>query len=112
MRRERFFKRKSFLISAKKLKKSGRRSKSDVQLEILELLVNAGPMKLTHIMYKANVNCSILKMNIGFLINRNLIKAITVGKNRSTYTITNEGRRVIKHYRVVEDALYDVDKTA
>jgi DNA-binding response OmpR family regulator len=112
MRRERLYKRKSFMISVKKPKKSGRRSKLDIQLEILDLLVNAGPLKLTHMMYKVNVNCSFLKTQMGFLINRNLIKAITEGNNRFIYTITNEGRRVNKHYREVEDALYDFKKPA
>jgi predicted transcriptional regulator len=37
-----------------------RRSKLEMYIDILNVLAHRGPLKLTHVMYKANVNCSIL----------------------------------------------------
>ena len=31
---------------------------------VLRVLAHKGPLKLTHIMYKANVNCKVLKENL------------------------------------------------
>jgi len=38
-----------------------RRSKMEIYLDILKTLAQKGPLKLTHIMYKSNVNCCVLK---------------------------------------------------
>jgi predicted transcriptional regulator len=68
-----------------------------------------GPMKLTHIMYKANVNCNVLKENLDFLIQQNLIEQqIKVKKRNKTkirYAITERGRTVIKYFNEVNKAL-------
>ena len=45
-----------------------RRSKLEMYVDILSVLALRGPLKLTHIMYKANVNCSILKEYLESLI--------------------------------------------
>jgi predicted transcriptional regulator len=45
-----------------------RRSKLEMYIDILKVLAQRGPLKLTHIMYKANVNCSVLKEYLDFLI--------------------------------------------
>ena len=50
-----------------------RRSKMEMHLDILKILAQKGPLKLTHIMYKANVNCSVLKEYLDFLIQQELI---------------------------------------
>ena len=42
----------------------------------------AGPLKLTHIMYKANVNCTVLKEYLDFLIKQGLIEERVIGKSR------------------------------
>jgi len=39
-----------------------RRSKLEMYVDILKALARHGPLKLTHIMYKANVNCSVLTL--------------------------------------------------
>ena len=51
-----------------------RRSKMEMHLDILKILAKKGPLKLTHIMYKSNVNCSVLKEYLGFLIKQELIE--------------------------------------
>ena len=53
-----------------------RRSKMEMEVDILKILAQKGRLKLTHIMYKTNVNCSVLNTNLEFLIGQ--------GQNRST----------------------------
>ena len=55
-----------------------RRSRLEIYVDILEVLSFRNPVKLTHIMYKANVNCSILKEYIQFLIEQGLNCAKTI----------------------------------
>jgi predicted transcriptional regulator len=50
-----------------------RRSKLEMYVDILKVLAHRGPLKLTHVMYKANVNCSVLKEYLDFLIKQNLV---------------------------------------
>jgi predicted transcriptional regulator len=86
-----------------------RRSKMEMYIDILKVMAQNGAMKLTHIMYKANVNCSVLKENLDFLLQQNLIEEqITVKKRNKTkvrYAITEKGRTVIKYFNEVNRAL-------
>ena len=86
-----------------------RRSKMEMYIDILKVMAQNGPMKLTHVMYKANVNCSVLKENLDFLLQQNLIEEqITVKKRNKTkirYAITEKGRTVIKYFNEVNRAL-------
>ena len=72
-----------------------RRSKMEMYIDILKVMAQNGPMKLTHVMYKANVNCSVLKQNLDFLIQQNLIEEQIVHKKRNktkiSYAITEKG---------------------
>lgn len=86
-----------------------RRSKMEMYIDILKVLAQKGPLKLTHVMYKANVNCSVLKDNLEFLIEQNLIEEQLMQKRRNktkiTYAITEKGRTVIKYFNEVNRAL-------
>ena len=87
-----------------------RRSKMEMYIDILRVLAQHGPLKLTHVMYKANVNCSVLKENLDFLIAQNLIEEkVTVKKRNKTkisYAITDKGRTVIRYFNEVNVALH------
>ncbi|MFW6111031.1 MAG: winged helix-turn-helix domain-containing protein, partial [Thermoproteota archaeon] len=50
-----------------------RRSKLEMYVDVLKVLARNGPLKLTHIMYKANVNCSVLKDFLDFLMEHDLV---------------------------------------
>jgi len=79
-----------------------------MHIEILKVLARHGPLKLTHIMYKANVNCSVLKQYLDFLIQQNLVEKQTLHKKRAvhvTYIITEKGRTVLKYFRELQSAL-------
>jgi len=87
-----------------------RRSKMEMYIDILKVLAQNGPLKLTHVMYKANVNCSVLKQNLDFLIKQSLIEEQITHKKRNkikvSYAITERGRTVIKYFNEVNIALH------
>ncbi len=78
-------------------------------IDILKVLARHGPLKLTHIMYKANINCSVLKQYLDFLIQQNLVEEQTFGKKRNktrvVYAITERGRTILKYFRELNSAL-------
>jgi predicted transcriptional regulator len=76
-----------------------RRSKLEMHVEILDVLAHKGPLKLTHIMYKANVNCSILNEYLGFLIKQGLVEKRTIEKERIVFAVTQRGTNVLKYFR-------------
>lgn len=82
-----------------------RRSKLEMHVGILKALARHGPLKLTHIMYEANVNCSILKQYLDFLVQHNLVEGQTLHKTRVVYTITERGITVLKYFRELDSAL-------
>ena len=86
-----------------------RRSKLELHVDILKVLARHGPLKLTHVMYKANVNCSVLKQYLDFLIQHNLVEEQTLPKRRHktkvVYAITERGRTVLKYFRELESTL-------
>lgn len=79
-----------------------RRSKMEIHLDILKTLAQKGPLKLTHIMYKANVNCSVLKEYLDFLTQQNLVEEKTLRKERIVYEITEKGLTVLKYFRELQ----------
>jgi predicted transcriptional regulator len=88
-----------------------RRSKLEMYIDILKVLAHRGPLKLTHIMYKANVNCSVLKQYLEFLTKQNLVEERTVGKRRVVYAITQRGITVLKHFRELKQVLPIIEET-
>jgi predicted transcriptional regulator len=85
------------------------RSKLEVHIEILKVLARHGPLKLTHIMYKANVNFSVLKQYLDFLTQHNLVEEQTLHKKRNkieiVYAITERGRTALKYFWELNNAL-------
>ena len=89
-----------------------RRSKLERYVDILKVLADTGPLKLTHIMYKSNFNCSVLKEYLCFLIKRGLVEERTVKKNHSVFALTQRGITMLKYFleltqeiSAMEDAL-------
>ena len=82
-----------------------RRSKLETCIDILKELAHRGPLKLTHIMYKANVNCNILKEYLDFLIKQGLVEERTIKKMHVVYAITQRGITVLKYFRELTQAL-------
>ena len=92
-----------------------RRSKLEMYVDTLKVLARYGPLKLTHIMYKANVTCSVLKQCLDFLIRQNLIEKQTLHnkrhKTRVIYAITKRGIKVLKYFRELNNALPIIEET-
>ncbi len=82
-----------------------RRARLEMQIDILKVLARHGPLKLSHIMYKANINCHILKQCLDFLIQQNLVEKQTLSKKRVVYAITERGRTILKYNWEVNSAL-------
>jgi predicted transcriptional regulator len=86
-----------------------RRSKMERYIDILKVLAQNGPMKLTHVMYKANVNCSVLKEYLDFLIQQRLVEEQLLHKRRNKtkirYTVTERGKTVLRYFNEVNIAL-------
>ncbi len=76
-----------------------RRSKLETYVDILQILSQQGPLKLTHVMYKANLNSKVLKGNLSFLIKKGLVEEQTVGRKNVVYAITRSGVNVVKYFR-------------
>jgi len=51
-----------------------------MHVEILKVLARNGPSKLTHVMHKVNVNCSVPRQHLDLLIQHNLVEQKTLHK--------------------------------
>jgi predicted transcriptional regulator len=87
-----------------------RRSKLEMYVDVLKVLSQRGPLKLTHIMYKANVNCKVLKEYLDFLVGHGLVEERIVGKRRVIYATTQRGVTVLKYFRELEQVLPIVEE--
>ena len=89
-----------------------RRSKMEMYLDILKTLAKKGPLKLTHVMYKANVNCSVLKEYLDFLTQQKLVEEKVLRKERIVYEITEKGLTVLKYFRELQIMLPIIEDKA
>jgi len=88
-----------------------RRSQLEMHLKILEILDHVGPLKLTHVMNKANVNCSLLKECLDFLTRQGLVEGKIIGEGRKVYAITQLGLKVLKQFRELKEMLPIAENT-
>jgi predicted transcriptional regulator len=88
-----------------------RRSKLETYVGILRVLAHKGPLKLTHIMYKANVNCKVLKENLDYLIKQELVQERIIGKGKVVFAATQRGVTVLKYFHELEQALPIVEES-
>jgi predicted transcriptional regulator len=82
-----------------------RRARLEMQVDILKVLAQNGPLKLSHIIRKTNINCRVLKQCLGFLIQQSLVEEQPLSKKRVVYAITQRGRTVLKYNWEVNSAL-------
>ena len=68
-------------------------------------------MKLTHIMNRANVNCSILKECLDFLTRQGLVEEKIIRRERVVYAITQLGLKVLKQFQELKEMLPIVEET-
>jgi predicted transcriptional regulator len=87
-----------------------RRSKLEMYVDILTVLAHRGPLKLTHVMYKANVNCSVLKEYLDFLMKQGLVEERTVGKQRVVFAVTQRRITLLKYFKELRQVLPIVEE--
>ena len=88
-----------------------RRSKLETYVDILKVLVHWGPLKLTHVMYKANLNCSVLEEYLDLFIKQGLVEIKYIKRERKIYTITQRGVTILKQFRELREALPIFEET-
>ena len=81
-----------------------RRSKLEMYVDILQVLAFKGQLKLTHIMYKSNVNCKVLKTQLDFLQKCGLIEERMLKREKIVYAITPRGMSILKAITEIKQA--------
>lgn len=76
-----------------------RRSKLEIYVDILKVLARTGPLKLTHIMNKANVNGVVLTDYLNFLIEKGLVEERTIKNRITVFAVTQRGINLLKIFR-------------
>lgn len=74
-----------------------RRGAVDILMDIL--VVASKEASKTDIVYKTNLNFSVVKKYLDFLLRKGLIEANGVRRDRKSYQTTDKGRLFIKLYR-------------
>jgi predicted transcriptional regulator len=95
------------LIGFKKTKSRDtvvRRSRIERYLDILRVVARNGPIKQTHIMYKANLSWVELKKNLTHLMKLKMITEID-DSNCLLYAISDTGLSTIYNYEKIEGIL-------
>jgi len=72
------------------------KSKLKVSIEILCSLASNGPMKLSQLMTKVELNKTRLRQHLRLLKKRNLIERQNLGENKIFYVVTERGLQVLK----------------
>ncbi len=76
-----------------------KRSILEIYIDILEALADQRSIKITHVMYKANLNSDSLKDKLQFLIKQDLVKESLFSKKGNVYSITQRGLTVLKSFK-------------
>ena len=80
-----------------------RRSKLERLIDILRV-VNIGPIRQTHIMYKANITWNELRKDISWLRSLGLIKKKRM-REGVFYEITSSGLETLSFFEIIESKL-------
>ena len=81
------------------------RSKLETCLSILDILASHGPLKITHVMRKANLNCNVLKNYFDFLIKQGAVEEKLIGRDKIVYAITQRGFYLIKCFNELDKVI-------
>jgi predicted transcriptional regulator len=95
VRKEKVERPRSLLVRKEKVERPYK-SKLMVCIEVLCTLVSNGPMKLTQLMDKFEMDESRLKPHLRLLWNRGLVEEENLGDNNIYYVVTERGLKVLK----------------
>ena len=71
------------------------RSKLKICIEVLSILASRGPMKLTQLMTKVELNKTRLRQHLRLLKKRSLVERQNLGENKIFYVVTERGLEVL-----------------
>lgn len=71
------------------------KSKLKISIEILCSLASNGPMKLSQLMTKVELNKTRLRQHLRLLKKRNLVERQNLGENKIFYVVTERGLQVL-----------------
>jgi predicted transcriptional regulator len=80
-------------------------SKLEMYVDILNILEQRGPLRVSHMMLEVKVNCDILKRCLDFLIKQRLIEERVEEESGPVYANTARGAAVIKFFTQLDRAL-------
>lgn len=99
------------LTPMKPIQKSSKRSKLERYLDILKVVSEHGPIKRTHILYRANLAWNELNTFLQTLEEvESLSKSIT--KNGVRYEITDIGKKILEDYTNIQSSLNKIDPSS
>jgi predicted transcriptional regulator len=87
-----------------------RRAKLEMYVDILKVLAQMGPLKLTKIIYKSNLNSSVIKGYLDFLIKQGLVEERKVLKASSVFALTYRGITVLKYFQELTQEMSVIGK--
>jgi len=61
-------------------------------------------------MYKANINGTVLRDNLDFLIKQKLVEERTIKKEHTVFAVTQRGINVLKYFKEVTNALQVIEE--
>jgi predicted transcriptional regulator len=61
-------------------------------------------------MYKVNINCSLLKEYLDYLLKQGLVEERIIGKGKVVFAITQRGITVLKNFHELEQVLPIVEE--
>lgn len=74
------------------------RSKLETCIDILQLLAEDGPLKITHLINAADVSINQIKQQTAFLVDQGLIIRKPVGKKQNLFSVSESGLKVLKYF--------------
>ena len=80
-------------------------SKLEMYVDILNVLEQRGPMRVSNIMHEANFSSNILKDCLYFLIKQGLIEERMIDKSGVVYANTTRGTQIIKFFTELDITL-------
>ena len=79
-----------------------RRSKMELCISTLQALAYYGPLKITRITYKANMNCGQIQDILDGLIQNSLVEKRTLRKNNVVYAATPKARTILSYFEQIK----------
>ena len=102
-------------LNSKMIKQStgfgAKRSNLEMYVEVINALAQKEPVKLTHIMHKANLDYVALKKAIDFLLLQGLIEESLEEEDKVVFTIIARGMAVLKYFGEANKGVPMVERT-